>query len=40
MKLNSGNAAVEYASIDSRSAKRINLVGVKSIIKSIFWGNC
>lgn len=36
MKLNSGNAAVEYASVDSRSAKRINLVGVKSIIKSIF----
>ena len=36
MKLNSGNAAVEYASVDSRSVKRINLVGVKSIIKSIF----
>ena len=36
MKLNSGNAAVEYVSVDSRSAKRINLVGVKSIIKSIF----
>ena len=34
MKLNSGNAAVEYASIDSRSAKRINLVGVKSNLRS------